>query len=259
MQTGKILGIGAVLSAGLLAANIASASTLTLEEYAAGGTGSSPSYGTTTLYSSGSGTYTTGGGSYGTLNWGGVTATVSQTAHGASLELAISGLTDAYGEWGFLVSDTSFPSLGSGASLVGVASYSLSSGGTKGNTDSFSMAGYADPGNHLFGVPSGAGFPSNVYVSSSAYKVNPVTFGPSSQKTSITATTSPISLPSAYSLSTEGIINTTGSGGGPYNVDFTTSVAGTSSAVRLPGSGPLTVVGGLVLVGGLAIRRRMKA
>ncbi|MGC8541194.1 MAG: hypothetical protein ACP5QA_11255 [Phycisphaerae bacterium] len=44
-----------------------------------------------------------------------------------------------------------------------------------------------------------------------------------------------------------------------YNGTFVTALAGSApAAVTLPGSGPLSVVGGLVLVGGLAIRRRMK-
>ena len=259
MQTGKVLGIGAALSAGLLAAHVASASTtLTLEEFGAGGTGPATSYGTTTLISQGSGTYTAGGGSYGGTTWTGVAATISQGASGASLELAISGLTDSFSEWGFIVSDTSFAAAGSGASLKASGSYTVASAGSQDSVSSFGAVGYADPGNNLLGVPNGAGVPSNVHVTSSADSAASAFFGPAYATKSASATTSPVSVPGAYSITTEGIINAVGITGGAYDVNFTTTLSGTTSAVSLPGSGPLSLIGGLVVVGGLAIRRRMK-
>jgi|GEM_PF-6077258 len=259
MQTGKFLGIGATLSAGLLAAHVASASTLTLEEFAAGGTGSA-TYGKTTLNSVGSGQYSAGSGSYGSgfVNWSSITATVTRTATGASLELTIGGLNDTFSEWGFIVSDTSLGAIGSGAKLMTSGSYSVANLGSSPAEESFGAVGYVDPADNFLGVPGSAGLSSNVTVSRSAVSATSASFSYGGSG-GASATASPIPTTSEYSLSTEGIVNATGVNGGAYNVSFTTTLSASApSAVTLPGSGPLTIVGGLVVVGGLAVRRRMK-
>ena len=242
MQTGKVLGIGAVLSAGLLAAHVASAATLTLEEYVVGG-----GYKSTSLTGS-AGSYSAGAGSYVGLSWTGVSASVVNSGGTASLSLSFTGLTGT-GYQGFLVSDTSFSETGTGLTLAASSSSTVTSGSGGGV---FSGIAFADKNNTLFGVPSSdsSGYPNNSVVaeSSGAYSASP----------SSPQTVSSISSP--YSLTTNGVVDTSLAGGGStYNFTAVTSVTGgTTSAVTLPGSGPLTIVGGLVVVGGLAIRRRMK-
>ena len=243
MQSGKFLGIGAVLSAGLLAAHVASASTLTLEEYVVGGT----TFGSTSLTGS-AGSYSAGAGSYGALSWTGVSASVVNSGGTDSLSFTLTGLTGA-GYDGFLISDGSFSETGTGLALSSSSAYSLT-GGSSGGT--IATVGFADKNNKLFGVPSNnsSSYPSGSVVSESSGAYSADTGSPST-----------LAISGPYSLTTNGIFDNSFTGGsGVYTITATTSVTGGAApaAVTLPGSGPLSVVGGLVLVGGLAIRRRMK-
>jgi hypothetical protein len=248
MRTGKILGIGAALSAGLIAAHAASAS-VQLEAYAVG----SSAYSTLKLTGS-AGSYSASSSSYAGLFWSSLDVTVVNSGGNASISLAFSGL-HGFGYYGFLTSDTSFPAVGAGASLEASGTDSVTTNNS-GTSDTFSAAGYADSNNNLFGVVSSTPYPANaVTASAGAHGASTSSFGPGA---SANATISPISLASAYSLTTNAIINLQSSNA--YSASFTTSVTGgTPAAVNLPGSGPLTIIGGLVMVGGLAIRRRMKA
>ncbi len=243
MQTGKFLGIGAALSAGLLAANVASASTLTLEEYAVGGN----TFSSIALNGS-AGSYSSGTGGYLTMSWSGVAATVVNSGGTASLELEFTGLTGS-GYDGFLVSDSSFSETGTGLTLSASSSSTATSGSGGG---AFSPIGLADNNNSLFGVPS---------ADSSSYPSGSVKSESSGAYSASVSSPQTISISGPFSLTTNAIVNTEFTGGSSvYNITADTSVTGgTTSAVTLPGSGPLTIVGGLVVVGGLAIRRRMKA
>ncbi len=240
MQTGKVLGIGAALSAGLLAAHVASASTtLTLEEYSGTST-----FATTTLSGS-AGSYSASSGSYNGVSWTSVLATVVNSGGTASLELSFTGLTGS-GSASFLVSDTAFSQTGTGLSLSASDSQTLNSGA--GTNDTFGAVGFADANNVAFGVPSADSFiyPANAVVPESSGAYNAQVGAPTS-----------VAISSSYSLTTNADVTLTS--GSTYNASFTTSVTGAApAAVSLPGSGPLTVIGGLVMVGGLAIRRRIK-
>lgn len=179
------------------------------------------------------------------MSWSGVTATVVNSGGTASLELSFTGLTGA-GSDGFLLSDTSFTETGAGLTLSASESQSATDG--SGSGDIFGALGFADANNNAFGVPqtNAGSFPPGAVVSeaSGAYSVgagSPATIG----------------LTSNYSLTTNGTVDLFS--GSTYTASFTTSVTGAApSAVTLPGSGPLTIVGGLVVVGGLAVRRRFK-
>ncbi len=242
MQTGKVLGIGAALSAGLLAAHVASAATLTLEEYVVG----ISSFGTTSLTGS-AGSYSAGAGSYRGLSWTGVSSTVANSGGTDSLSLTFTGLTGTAYD-GFLISDTSFSEMGTGLTLSASSSSTATTGSGGGV---FAPIGFADKNDKLFGVPSGniSGYPSGSVVSESSGAYSADTGSPST-----------VNISAPYSLTTNALVNTLASGGSSiYTVTATASVTGgTASAVTLPGSGPLSLIGGLVVVGGLAIRRRMK-
>ncbi len=242
MQTGKILGIGAALSAGLLAAHVASASTaLTLEEYSGTST-----FATATLSGS-AGSYSASSGSYNGVSWSSVLATVVNSGGTASLQLAFTGLKGTPGSIAdFLVSDTAFSETGTNLTLSASYSQTITSG--SGSGDIFGVVGFADSKNAAFGVPSGdaGGYPSGSVVSD--------TPGASSVSAGSLPT---VSLASNYSLTTNAQIQFFS--GNTYSATFKTSVTGAApAAVSLPGSGPLTIIGGLVMVGGLAIRRRIK-
>jgi hypothetical protein len=242
MQTGKVLGIGAALSAGLLAAHVASASTsLTLEEYSG-----NSSFKTATLSGS-AGSYTASNGSYSGVSWTSVAATVVNSGGTASLELSFTGLTGS-GSASFLVSDTAFSETGTGLTLSASESQTLTSGTGTGNT--LDVAGFADSNNAAFGVPSTDSFlfPNNSVISESSGAYAEGVGSPP---------VSGITLSSNYSLTANALV--TLASVSTYNATFKTSVTGAApAAVSLPGSGPLTIIGGLVMVGGLAIRRRIK-
>jgi len=232
MQTGKVLGIGAALSAGLLAAHVASAS-VSLEVFHPGG----GTYSTVSLGSSGS---------YGGMSWSDVTATILNSGGTASLDLSFTGLTGS-GYLGFLASDTAFSETGTGLSLSASDSQTVTAG--SGSGDNFGLYGFADANNAAFGVPS---------VDVSSYPTGSVV-SETSGASVVVGNGSPltVSLASNYSLTTNAVVAL--SSGSSYNASFTTSVTGAApAAVSLPGSGPLTIIGGLVMVGGLAIRRRIK-
>ena len=213
MQTGKILGIGAALSAGLLAAQVASAS-VQLEVSNGGPTTA------ITLTSLGSGAYSASSSNYGGLTWNSLD--VSVLGPGA-LGFSVQGLTyNTSGEAIFYATGTGFTYLATNPNTLD----------STGDNTSLQSSGPAGGG----AITASTGTNPNV--------------------TGLTG--------AGYSLTYEAIFSFGASGdvygtlaapaGGTVSI-----LGGVANAVALPGTGPLTLVGGLVLVGGLAIRRRMKA
>ncbi len=268
MQTGKVLGIGAALSAGLLAAHVASASIQTGVEISdplgAYLTVSSGDYSAAGLYKNNgsAGGYLVGLQSTNTSN--------TPIFTWSSLQVSVLGP----GALGFSVQDlnytgsaitsASFLATGTGFTYLSTNPNTLTSTGGGGYTGpgsyvTMSQAGYAAASDAAFdrsGDNTGGPYPSA--------GVGGGTLAPSSgSNTGVT------DLPgTGYSLTytanftfnysanaNEG--NTFGTATDPAG-GTVSILGGTASAVTLPGSGPLSLVGGLVVVGGLAIRRRMK-
>ncbi len=274
MQTGKILGIGAVLSAGLLAAHVASASVVTGLEIQGFGlksqtlTVGSAAYTSGELYST-----SAGSGSYGVsaislapkntvayFTW--TSLTVSDVATGGSgLTFSVDGLTNAdpgafQDTVNFVVSGTGFtflPTSGDATLAVnGSGSYTGGVGNGGSGSDSISTLGSVNASNSLYGA-TGSNVSTSTVISYDTSTAGSYTLAPAS----IDATQHGLGNPTDYSL-TDVATFTIRETGADYGGTFGTTLSGTASAVTLPGSGPLTVVGGLVVVGGLAIRRRMK-
>jgi hypothetical protein len=251
MQTGKILGIGAVLSAGLLATHVASAS-VQLEVF---DSGTATQISLTNL---GSGVYSavpTGSGNY---SW--TSLEVSVLGPGA-LGFSVQGLKYS----GTTVATASFLATGTGFTYLNANPNTLTSTGGGGYTGtgsfvSMSQGGYAAASNSAFdrtGDSTGGLSPST-----------PAGGGAFTTSTESNTSVSDLSSAPGYSLTyaanfafdyfsgaNEG--NTFGTAADPAG-GTVSILGGTASAVTLPGSGPLTVIGGLMVVGGLAIRRRMK-
>ncbi len=248
MQTGKILGIGAALSAGLLAANVASAS-VQLEVFDSG----TPT--SITLTNLGSGVYSAKSTSSGNYSWSSLEVSVlGPGALGFSVEgLSYSGSVTASAS--FLATGTGFTYLNASPEL-----YSTGGGGYTGPSTYVFMSqeGYAAASNSAFVTSddsTGGPYPSTpagggTFTASSGYNKS---------VTDLHATGYSLTYAANFAFEYPGINegNTFGTAADPAG-GTVSILGGTASAVTLPGSGPLTVVGGLVLVGGLAIRRRMK-
>ncbi len=258
MRTGKILGIGAALSAGLIAANAASASVVTGVEV---GFGISPSqFLLASAYTAGGEVYTSGGGNYGIgtstpsgdtelFSWTDLNISATGTA---SLNFSVIGLgfTSPGYTSTFFATGKGFNSVGPSVTLnsTGGGAYSGGSGSV-----GVTQTGYA--------AASNAGYGRTDATSSDTLSGNGGgTFNSSSvSNSSVTdLVTAPYSL--TYELKATPISSGVSLGTTADPVGGTVSIlGGSSNAVALPGSGPLTIVGGLVMIGGLAIRRRMKA
>ena len=266
MQTGKILGIGAALSAGLLAAHVASASVVTGVEvgYAVGPT-TPASYFDASGLTSGGVFYSAGGGAYGIgtstpqsdttlFSWTklNLSAPSADTLGFSVVDLRFFGSTGYTAN--FLATGTGFTALAPSSNTLeatGGGAYSLAIGST-----SFTVGyeGFAAKSNSSYdttgdktGLSTLSGSGASSYDTSSA------------QVGGLNDLAAPYSL--SYQLQVTGVSVSSGDylGTAASPLGGTSSIlAGTASAVTLPGSGPLSVVGGLVLVGGLAIRRRMK-
>jgi hypothetical protein len=249
----KIIGIGAVLSAGLAGAGMASAS-VQLEIIA--GNGQSEFLPTT---ASSSASYTSSSGSFGGFSWSAITVSsnAADPAQAANLTLGITDLTNA--------TASSFPSYaieilasGNGFSYDPVGTnYLQSSGsldyssGTSG--DGVGQTSYQDNSNALFGETNSL-TPDN-----SPYTVpNPAPSG--STPVSLGQNEVAISPTSGYSLTVSAsfVIQATSSVSN-YGGSFQSVVSNTPfvASTPLPGSGSLALVGGLALIGAMAIRRRV--
>lgn len=266
MQTGKILGIGAALSAGLLAAHVASASVVTgIEVGYSVGSASPATYVSASSFTGGGQFYKISTGGYGVgastpgsdtklFSWSGMNLAAPSAG---TLGFSLVNL-QFFGSFGytadFLATGTGFSSLAASPNKLnatGGGGYSSPSA-----SDAFAITyeGYAAKSNSSYdttGDSTGTGSLSGSGGSS---------YGASSvQNTSVTDLAAPYSLSyqlqvTAVSVSPGDYLGTTTSPlGGTSSI-----LGGTASAVTLPGSGPLTIVGGLVVVGGLAVRRRMK-
>ncbi len=243
MQTGKILGIGAALSAGLLAAQVASAS-VQLEVSNGGPTTA------ITLTSLGSGAYSASSSNYGGLTWNSLD--VSVLGPGA-LGFSVQGLTyNTSGEAIFYATGTGFTYLATNPNTLD----STGGGGYTGSSSGIglSQVGYAATSNAAFDTSG-----DNTSLQSSGPAGGGAITASTGTNPNVTGLTG-----AGYSLTYEAIFSFGASGdvygtlaapaGGTVSI-----LGGVANAVALPGTGPLTLVGGLVLVGGLAIRRRMKA
>ena len=273
MQTGKILGIGAALSAGLLAAHVASASVVTGVEIAFNGqtlaVGSS-AYANGEVYSTspGSGNYQVGAtssapaGANVYFTWTGIS--VSDVAAGSSeLTLTVSGLTNAdpgavTSTIGFVASGQNFTFLPTSGDATlaasGSGSYSGAVGTGQTGSDYASTAGAVNLSNILYDTTG-----TNISTATATQYAS--SSSPNSSYTlataAVDATQNGLGSPPSYSLTDYAAFNLI-SPGTTYGGTFATTLSGAASAVSLPGSGPLTIIGGLVMVGGLAIRRRIK-
>ena len=192
---------------------------------------------------------------YGGFKWSNLTVSETGSAAGASLTLTVSGLVNSLGENFFPYDSLTIEAIGSGftglptssdAFLTTVNSSGTYSDSTSG--DQVSMHGTATSTATVSNTATNFAPPGSTS-SDVSYTI---------PSTSINATRAGFGTPSSYSLDTFASF-TIKSTSSSYNGTFVTTLAGSApAAVTLPGSGPLTIVGGLVVVGGLAVRRRFK-
>ena len=267
MQTGKILGIGAALSAGLLAAQVASASVVTgVEVGYTVGTSAPATYIDASGFTGGGVFYSTGSSGYGV----GSSTPTSDTAlfswrtmnlsspSADSLGLSVVDL-QFFGSPGytanFLATGTGFTALAPNTNTLiatGGGGYSTARGSTAFGVYYDGFAAKSNASYDTTGDATGSGVLDGS--------------GGSSYDASSTTNDALGDLAAPYSLSYEMQVMALSVSSGDYLGTTAAPLGGTVSilggvanAVALPGTGPLTLVGGLVLVGGLAIRRRMKA
>jgi hypothetical protein len=262
MRTGKILGIGAALSAGLIAAHAASASVVTGLEVESGASGvitftqSSGAYGAGELYKTSSSGYGVGAstptGDTALFTWTNLKVTDSNSGQ-SSLTFAISGLANPgngvdAGAITFTATGTGFNYLGSNTlTASGATPYS----GTSSSFDAVSQGGYASNTDTAFDSSGTSTGQSGASVPTGSGTATPATG--TATATGLSGTGYSLTYQTTFSLFDSGVYGTPTAAGG------TVSIGSPVNAVTLPGSGPLTIIGGLVMVGGLAIRRRMKA
>ncbi len=262
MQSGKFLSIGAALSAGLLAAHVASASVVTGVKVAFG---SSSSYTSASAYTGGGVFYSVGSvgsGAYGigTSTPGGDTTLFSWTKlnlsapSAGSLGFSVVGLQFGGGGYAanFVATGTSFTSLAANPNTLEASGGGAYSGSAGSSSFTVSYEGFAAKSNGSYDI-SGDNTGQTALVGSGGNSYTAST----SKNTGVSDLAAPYSLTyqlKVGDLSSGGSLGTSASPlGGTVSI-----LGGTPSAVTLPGSGPLSLVGGLVVVGGLAIRRRMK-
>ena len=266
MQTGKILGIGAALSAGLLAAHVASASVQTSLEIAnPSGTGyltvGSGDYSAAGVYNTGTGYFvgSQSGNSQSSAVFTWSDLQVSMLGPG-SLGFSVEGLSYT----GSSDTSASFLATGTGFTYLNTSPNTLTSTGGGGYTGtgsyvSMSQEGYAAASDSAFatsGDNTGGPYPST----SAGGGTFTASSGSNNSVTDLSATGYSLTYAANFTFDYFSNVNKGNTFGTAANpAGGTVSIlGGTASAVTLPGSGPLSLVGGLVVVGGLAIRRRMK-
>lgn len=267
MQSGKFLSIGAALSAGLLAAHVASASVQTsLEIVNPSGTG----YLTVgSGYYSAAGVYNTGGGYF--VGSQSINSSSSAIFTWSALQVSVLGpgalgfSVDGLSYVGSTITSASFLAAGTGFTYLNSSPNTLTSTGGGGYTGtgsyvSMSQEGYTAATNSAFDTTG-----DNTGGPSSSTPAGGGTFTPSTSSNAGVTDLSAAGYSLTYSANFafdyfSGVDkgNTFGTAADPAG--GTVSILGGTApaAVTLPGSGPLSLVGGLVVVGGLAIRRRMK-
>ncbi len=267
MQTGKILGIGAALSAGLLAAHAASASVVTGVEVGYAVAATTPaSYFDASGLTSGGVFYSAGGGAYGIgtstprgdttlFSWAklNLSAPSADTLGFSVVDLQFFGSSGYTAN--FLATGTGFTALAPSSNTLeatGGGAYSLAIG-----SQSFGVGyeGFAAKSNSSYDTTGDKTGSSTLSGSgASSYDASSAKVGGLNNLAAPYSLSYQLQVTAEVSVSSVDYLGTAASPlGGTSSI-----LAGTASAVTLPGSGPLSVVGGLVLVGGLAIRRRMK-
>ena len=254
MQTGKILGIGAALSAGLLAAHVASAS---VQLFLSGSSGYE--YLPTAPSSSSSYTTSSANNAFGGFSWSSITAAETSSSSGAVVTLTVNGLVNTTAGSTSPFDSLSIYAIGGGFAALpksdNVKLQTINSSGTysdSSSNDQVSMQGIAASTNS-----SGSTFSnSQSYLALAGNASTGVSY--TVPETVVGPTLDALGAPATYSLETLAAF-TLSSTSSVYNGTFVTTLTGAApAAVSLPGSGPLTIIGGLVMVGGLAIRRRIK-